>query len=130
MKVGVSNGEVLDKLSILEIKIDNITDELKLGNIKKEHAALRETIGEPDWFSHIFRDYGYYDQLKELNERLWDIEDAIRIKERDQEFDKEFVNLARSVYKTNDKRAEMKKEINLYTESELIEEKSYEDYSQ
>ena len=78
----------------------------------------------------MFREYGFYDQLKEINEQLWVIEDDIRIKEKNQEFDSEFVLLARSVYETNDKRAEMKKEINIYTKSSLIEEKSYEDYSQ
>ena len=73
---------------------------------------------------------GFYDQLKEFNEQLWVAEDSIRIKEKNQEFDSEFILLARSVYETNDKRAEIKKEINIYTKSSLIEEKSYEDYSQ
>ncbi|MAH49824.1 hypothetical protein CMI37_28650 [Candidatus Pacearchaeota archaeon] len=126
MKVEVSNGEILDKLSILEIKIDNITDKLKLNNVKKEYSVLKETLGDPPWASHVFRDYGFYDQLKEINEQLWVIEDNIRIKERNQEFDKEFVDLARSVYQINDERAEIKKEINTHTGSELVEEKSYE----
>ena len=130
MKIEVSNGEILDKLSILEIKMDNITDKLKLNNVEKEHSILKETLGDPPWASHVFREYGFYDQLKEINEQLWVIEDDIRIKEKNQEFDSEFVLLARSVYETNDKRAEMKKEINIYTKSSLIEEKSYEDYSQ
>jgi len=130
MKIEISNGEILDKLSILEIKIDNITDELKLSNVRKEHSVLKETLGDPPWAAHIFRDYGFYDQLKEINEQLWVIEDNIRIKEKNQEFDSEFISLARSVYETNDKRAEIKKEINIYTKSSLIEEKSYEDYSQ
>jgi hypothetical protein len=130
MKIEVSNGEILDKLSILEIKIDNITDELKLNNVKKEHSALKETLGDPPWAAHVFREHGFYDQLKEINELLWVIEDNIRVKEKNQEFDSEFISLARSVYETNDKRAEMKKEINIYTKSSLIEEKSYEDYSQ
>jgi hypothetical protein len=129
MKIEVSNGEMLDKLSILEIKIDKIEDEEKLVNIKKEHKKLKEAIGEPNWIPHIFREHGFYDQLKEINEQLWDIEDNIRIKEKSQEFDREFINLARSVYRTNDRRAEMKKEINIYTKSEILEEKSYEDYS-
>jgi hypothetical protein len=130
MKIEISNGEILDKLSILEIKMDNITDELKLDNVKKEHSVLRETLGGPSWASHVFREYGFYDQLKEINEQLWVIEDNIRIKEKDQEFDSEFISLARSIYEINDKRAEIKKEINIYTKSSLIEEKSYEKYSQ
>jgi hypothetical protein len=130
MKIEISNGEILDKLSILEIKIDNITDELKLNNVKREHSTLKETLGDPPWATHVFREYGFYDQLKEINEQLWVIEDNIRLKEKAQEFDSEFISLARSVYETNDKRAEIKKEINLYTKSSLIEEKSYEDYSQ
>ena len=130
MKIEISNGEILDKLSILEIKIDNITDELKLNNVKREHSTLKETLGDPPWATHVFREYGFYDQLKEINEQLWVIEDSIRLKEKAQEFDSEFISLARSVYETNDKRAEMKKEINIYTGSSLIEEKSYEDYSQ
>lgn len=129
MKIEVSNGEVLDKLSILEIKIDNITDELKLGNVKKEYSALRKALGDPSWAPHVFREYGFYDQLKEINEQLWGIEDEIRIKEKNQEFNKEFIDLARSIYRVNDRRAEIKKEINIYTESEILEEKSYEDYS-
>jgi len=130
MKIEISNGEMLDKLSILEIKMDNITDELKLNNVKKEYSILKEALGDPSWASHVFREYGFFDQLKEFNEQLWVIEDNIRIKEKDQEFDSEFISLARSVYETNDKRAEIKKEINIYTESNLIEEKSYEKYSQ
>ena len=130
MKVEVSDGEVLDKLSILEIKLDNIEDEAKLVNIKKEHAILKRTIGEPPWHEHVFRRYGFYDQLKEINETLWEIEDEIRLKEKKQEFDATFVKLARQVYQTNDKRAEIKKEINLHTGSNLLEEKSYEDYGQ
>ena len=129
MKIEVSNGEMLDKLSILEIKIDNITDELKLSNVKKEYSALREALGDPSWAPNVFREYGFYDQLKEINEQLWSIEDDIRIKEKNQEFDKEFIDLARSIYRINDRRAEMKKEINVYTRSEILEEKSYEDYS-
>jgi len=128
MKVEVSDGEVLDKLSILEIKLDNMEDEAKLANIRKEHATLKQTIGEPPWHEHVFRKYGFYDQLKEINSTLWEIEDAIRVKEKNQEFDSSFIQLARQVYQTNDKRAEIKKEINIYTGSELLEEKSYEDY--
>ena len=130
MKIEISNGEILDKLSILEIKMDNITDKLKLNNVKKEYSVLKEALGDPSWASHVFREYGFYNQLKEINELLWVIEDNIRVKEKDQEFDSEFISLARSIYEINDKRAEIKKEINIYTKSSLIEEKSYEKYSQ
>jgi hypothetical protein len=129
MKVEISDGEILDKLSILEIKLNNITDESKLVNIQKEHDTIKRTVGEPAWYRHVFREYGFYEQLKEINEELWEIEDAIRLKEKSQEFDAVFIQLARQVYQTNDKRAEIKKEINIHTGSELLEEKSYEDYS-
>ena len=130
MKVEVSDGEILDKLSILEIKLNKIEDVQKLTNIQKEYNTLKETIGEPTWYEHVFRNYGFYWQLKEINETLWEIEDEIRIKEKNQEFDNVFIELARLVYKTNDKRAEIKKEINIHTGSNLLEEKSYEDYGQ
>lgn len=130
MKVEVSDGEILDKMSILEIKLDRIENVQKLANIRKEYNTLKETIGEPPWYEHVFRKYGFYWQLKEINETLWEIEDEIRLKEKRQEFDDIFVKLARQVYQTNDKRAEIKKEINIHTGSNLLEEKSYEDYGQ
>ena len=124
MKVEVSNGEILDKLSILEIKLDNVKDESKLENIGREHTALSLMAG------HIpASPLELYNDLKSVNQELWDIEDRIRVKEKNKEFDQEFIALARSVYQTNDKRAEIKKEINLHTGSNLVEEKSYEDYS-
>ena len=124
MKAEVSNGEILDKLSILEIKLDNVKDESKLENIGREHTALSLVA------SHIpASPLELYNDLKSVNQELWDIEDRIRVKERNKEFDQEFIALARSVYQTNDKRAEIKKEINLHTGSNLVEEKSYEDYS-
>ena len=124
MKVEVSNGEILDKLSILEIKLNNIKDESKIENVAKEHAVLSEII------SHIpGSPLALYNDLKTVNEELWEIEDKIRVKEKDKKFDQEFVALARSVYVTNDKRAEIKKKINIHTGSELLEEKSYENYS-
>ena len=128
MKVEVSDGEVLDKLSILEIKLDNIEDEAKLVNIKKEHTILKQTIGEPPWHEHVFRRYGFYDQLKEINETLWEIEDEIRLKEKKQEFDATFVELARQVYQTNDKRAEIKLKINKSFGSNIEEVKEYTKY--
>ena len=125
MKAEVPNGEILDKLSILEIKLDNVKDESKLENIGREHTALSLVA------SHIpVSPLELYNDLKSVNQELWDIEDRIRVKERNKEFDQEFIALARSVYQTNDKRAEIKKEINLHTGSNLVEEKSYEDYAQ
>ena len=124
MKAEVSNGEILDKLSILEIKLDNVKDKSKLENIGREHTALSLVASRiPASPLELYND------LKSVNQELWDIEDRIRVKERNREFDQEFIALARSVYQTNDKRAEIKKEINLHTGSNLVEEKSYENYS-
>ena len=127
MKVEISTGELLDKISILEIKLLNIKDEKKIKNIYKELAILNP------YFQDLLDEYGLdiknlYIKLSKINKALWDIEDTIRDKEKAEEFDKEFVELARSVYITNDQRAAVKKEINLLTKSELVEEKSYSDY--
>lgn len=124
MKVEISNGELLDKLTILEIKLNNIKNESKLGNIKKEYEELLNA--GKDLFTAELKPM--YAELKQTNLELWDIEDKIRVKEKEKIFDDEFVNLARSVYITNDKRADLKKQINLLTNSDLIEEKSYEQY--
>jgi len=127
MKIEVSTGELVDKLSILEIKLLNIRDSHKLTNIYKELETLNP------YFQDLLDEYGIniknlYTKISKINKTLWDIEDHIREKEAKQEFDKEFVELARSVYITNDQRAAVKKEINLLTKSKLIEEKSYSDY--
>jgi len=127
MKVEVSTGEVLDKISILEIKLLNIKDKEKVKNIYNELYTLNP------YFQDLLDEYGLdiknlYTRISSINKKLWDIEDAIREKEAAKEFDEEFVELARSVYITNDQRAAVKKEINLLTKSELIEEKSYKDY--
>lgn len=123
MKIEVSIGEIVDKLSILQIKKNNITDQSKLENVLKEHKYLDEIVFEE---LKIERDDFY--RLVLINERLWDIEDKIRDKERENIFDDEFVELARSVYFTNDKRAEIKKEINIKYGSLFVEEKSYQKY--
>lgn len=121
----VSFGELIDKITILEIKSERISDESKLVNVRHELEILEQT----------WRDAGNADvsdpraRLKAVNEELWEIEDDIRIKESKREFDERFIELARAVYVTNDKRANIKKEINLALGSELVEEKSYEDYS-
>ena len=127
MKVEVSNGELLDKLSILELKLKNIKDDKKLINIKNEHAGLSPLC------NNLFNNYGnelrsLYAKLSEINAELWKIEDDIRECERNKDFGDEFVRLARAVYFTNDKRSDVKKSINLLTESGFVEEKSYEDY--
>ena len=127
MKVEVSNGELLDKLSILELKLKNIKDDKKLINIKNEHGGLSPLC------NNLFNNYGnelrsLYAKLSEINSELWKIEDDIRECERNKDFGDEFVQLARAVYFTNDKRSDVKKSINLLTESGFVEEKSYEDY--
>ena len=127
MKVEVSNGELLDKLSILELKMSNISDQKKLVNIKKEHDELNPLAGQ------LFDSYGeelknFYKQLAEINSELWTIEDDIRECERNKDFGSDFVSLARAVYFTNDKRSDVKKSINLLTDSGFVEEKSYKDY--
>ena len=119
----VSLGELIDKITILEIKQINMTG-IKLKNVDKELKLLRKILQD----ENLEIDIDLINNLKEVNKNLWEIEDNIRIKERNQEFDKEFVELARSVYKENDKRAYIKKEINQKYNSELIEEKSYNNY--
>jgi len=124
MKIEVSHGEIVDKLSILNIKKDNIFDEVKLVNINKEYLYLHKIV-----FSDLNISYDDdYLRLLEVNKKLWDIEDKIRDKERNKEFDDEFIELARSVYHTNDIRANIKKEINVKYGSQFVEEKSYNKY--
>jgi|TARA_B100001778_G_scaffold328734_1_gene328616 hypothetical protein len=127
MKIEISNGELLDKISILELKMLNITDEDKLVNINNEFQELNPFVHD------LFDKYGpeiqlLYLELSKINGQLWTIEDDIRECERSKDFSEKFVELARSVYITNDKRCDVKKEINILTESGLVEEKSYEKY--
>jgi hypothetical protein len=125
MKIEVSHGEIVDKLTILQIKKENITDPDKLDNITKEYNYL---------FSVVENDLGIptssseYLELLSVNKELWVIEDDIRDKERQKEFDDDFIKIARSVYYTNDVRSKIKKEINLKYSSDFVEEKSYEKY--
>ena len=123
MKIEISIGEIVDKLSILQIKQDNINDISKLINVKNEYLYLHKIV-----FAELNIHIDDYIPLLNINKKLWDIEDKIRIKEKNQEFDNEFIELARSVYITNDKRAELKKEINIKYGSKFVEEKSYEKY--
>jgi hypothetical protein len=122
----ISVGEFLDKITILEIKSEHIRDAAKLENIRKELETLRRTWSESPFSRH---DLGAeIAELKQTNARLWRIEDDIRDKEAAGAFDAVFIELARSVYITNDERAAIKRKINLMVGSELIEEKSYADY--
>ena len=124
--VPVSFGELLDKIAILQIKSERMDDAAKLANVRHELSALEKT-----WMAHPAAGGDIATlrvQLKAVNERLWVIEDDIRIKERAQAFDDEFVRLARAVYFENDERARIKKAINLALGSSYVEEKSYQDY--
>ena len=127
IKIDVSVGEIMDKLTILEIKAEKIQDEAKLANVRKERDSLLPVIGQPAYQTDEVKQL--VAKLKSINLKLWDIEDDIRLKEADKAFDEGFIELARSVYFTNDERAAVKKQINLATGSELVEEKSYEDYA-
>lgn len=126
IKVELAYGELLDKMTILQIKSERITDESKLSNVNKE-LNLLNALWKSDEKSSVDI-ASEFTALKEINEKIWDIEDGIRDKERVKEFDQEFIELARSVYFSNDKRAEIKRAINMKLGSELIEEKSYADY--
>jgi hypothetical protein len=124
--VPVSFGELLDKIAILQIKSERMGDPAKLANVRKELDALESTwtqspASQPD--IAVLRA-----ALKQVNERLWVIEDDIRLKEKAQDFDAEFIRLARAVYFENDERARIKREINTALGSAYVEEKSYQDY--
>ena len=123
MKIEVSNGEIADKLTIIEIKLSKIRDEAKLANIRNEYVVVKEAMSTIMETSHPL-----YRQLYEINSKLWEIEDHIRDLERARNFDDDFVQTARSIYFINDDRSEIKRKINEQTGSKLFEEKSYEDY--
>jgi hypothetical protein len=127
IKVPVSFGEVLDKITILEIKSERIKDDAKLKNVKLElnelNATWTDAVSDQSAIAQLRQ------QLKAVNEELWVIEDDIRDQEADQNFGARFIELARAVYVTNDKRASLKKDINLALGSRFVEEKSYKDYT-
>tara|TARA_B110000483_G_scaffold110705_1_gene134755 strand:+ start:688 stop:1080 length:393 start_codon:yes stop_codon:yes gene_type:complete len=130
MKIEVSNGEIIDKYTILEIKLQEIKDADKLDNVQTEYDSLKPVVDQ------IYNDTHAQEVLAELkldllniNKTLWNIEDIIRDHEREERFDSDFIELARSVYYTNDERAEVKKQINQLTGSTLVEEKSYQEYN-
>ena len=124
MKIEVSNGEIVDKLTIIEIKLENIKNEQKLANLRVEYEILNKAVG-----LIIDKMNPLYLELLEINKKLWTIEDRIRELEKNKDFGAEFIEVARSVYFTNDKRSDVKRKINDLTNSDLVEEKSYEDYN-
>lgn len=130
MKIEVSNGEILDKFTILEIKLQEIKDSAKLANVSKEYESLKPTI--ESIYNSVQDEVSLtvlYRDLLNVNKTLWNIEDLIRDCERENNFGQDFIELARSVYYTNDDRAAVKKKINTLTGSSLTEEKSYQDYA-
>ena len=125
MQIDVSNGELVDKVSILKIKLDRIASATKRANIQKEFDLLYAKLAG----IQITEQSEFFKRLLKINARLWDIEDQIRVKEAKGEFDDDFIELARQVYFQNDKRSQVKREINIKTGSSLIEEKEYAQYS-
>jgi len=134
MKIEVSDGEIFDKFTILQIKMNEIKDKAKLVNIEKEYETLHHAVNQikVNLFESDTDDAEFLIKLQndllEINKKLWDIEDDVRNEERNKRFEEEFIRLARAVYVTNDIRCEIKTQINILTNSGLVEEKSYEDY--
>ena len=126
--IPVSLGELVDKITILEIKAAAITDAAKLANVQHELRILSQLLDTLLSLSDAGRMASLRDQLREVNQKLWNLEDDIRDCERDKQFDQHFIELARKVYQTNDNRAQLKKEINVLFGSEVVEEKSYASY--
>lgn len=125
--IPVSPGELIDRITVLEIKAERIADESKLVHIRPELAGLRRILKEKSIMSDEVEPLR--EQLREVNETLWEIEDYLRIKESEQAFDDQFIELARSQYRNSDRRAELKRRIDETIESEVVEEKSYPAYS-
>ena len=126
IQVPISPGELLDKITILQIKSERIEDASKLANVNRELEMLNrvwEQSVEPDAEIEALTA-----RLKSINEALWEIEDDIRDEERNKRFGERFIELARAVYVTNDERADAKKQVNLHLNSNIVEEKSYQDY--
>ena len=122
----ISAGELLDKISILEIKLEKIENKASLNEVNKEYKILKESeklnIEITEQIEKLFKD------IKEINKNLWDIEDKIRICEKNKDFDKNFIELARGVYLNNDKRSKIKSEINKILGSNIREIKQYVNY--
>ena len=126
IKVVLSVGELIDKITILQLKMKFIKNKKQLNNVSNELETLKPLLRENNLETPKINEL--FAELYEINLKLWKIEDKIREKERQSDFNDEFISLARSVYYTNDKRADIKKKINLLSGSELIEEKSYAKY--
>lgn len=126
VSVEISIGEFFDKITILEIKRDRISDPDKLANINRELGWLEDLLGDLSFSRNDVE--SEVRELRNINEKLWVIEDDIRDKEAKKEFDQAFIELARAVYHTNDRRSDVKKAINLKLGSDFVEEKSYEEY--
>jgi hypothetical protein len=126
ISIEVSYGELIDKITILEIKAAKVRDPAKLGNIQNELNLLKKNLANDVQPGQQINDLT--DRLREVNNQLWEIEDRIRAKERTRTFDDEFISLARSVYITNDSRAKIKRELNELLDSKLVEEKDYQPY--
>ena len=124
--IPISPGELIDKITILEIKRESILDKEKLSNINLEYKVLLETLENKIIASNEIDSLRI--KLKTINKKLWDIEDQLRDLERSKTFNEDFIKLARSVYFTNDERSEVKKSINKLLNSEIVEEKSYSKY--
>ncbi len=123
MKIEVSNGEIIDKITILRIKLDRIKDKVKQANLQKEYDELIDVAS-----AILSTSDPLYSALYDVNCELWDIEDHIRDLEKNKDFGSDFISTARDVYIKNDRRSELKREINIRTSSGLIEEKSYDKY--
>jgi hypothetical protein len=126
IKVPISPGELVDKITILEIKSARMTDPAKLANVRSELEMLQDTWKASAYASHDIA--SQWAALRAINEKLWDIEDDIRDLERARTFDRQFIQLARAVYVTNDERAAVKRDINTRLGSKIVEEKSYAKY--
>ena len=126
VNIPISLGELLDKISILEIKNRKILNKSKILNIKKEINGLKKVLDELN--INLSETNSLYNKLYNINLILWEIEDSIRVLEKNEDFGEKFIELARAVYITNDQRFEVKNDINKLFNSEYVEEKSYEDY--
>jgi hypothetical protein len=124
--IPISPGELLDKITILQIKSERISDPAKVANVRTELDMLSKVWDETDVIDTEIT--ALTAELKSVNEALWEIEDDIRNEERNRQFGERFIELARAVYVTNDERANAKKKVNLHLNSTIVEEKSYQDY--
>lgn len=123
MKIECSIGEVVDKITILELKLKYIFDLEKLANIKREHTILTQALAKEIFINETYKTF--YEKLLDINNELWEIEEDLRRQDADADFGIYFITNARAVYKFNDLRASIKREINVHYKSDLVEEKSY-----